>query len=93
MTRSTNELVIFGATSFVGQILCRYMMRRHGADGWLKWAIAGRSREKLDQLRNSLGPEASVLPIVLADATDEVALRAMCSDTKVVVSTVGPYAF
>jgi short subunit dehydrogenase-like uncharacterized protein len=92
MTRSTNELVIFGATSFVGQILCRYLMRRHGADGRLKWAIAGRSREKLEKLRDSLGPEASVLPIVVADAADDVALHAMCSDAEVVVSTVGPYA-
>lgn len=85
------QLVVYGATSFVGQLLTRYLFERHGVNGELQWAIAGRSQSKLNELRQSLGSAAQALPIVLADATDEAALTAMCQQTKVVVSTVGPY--
>ena len=43
------DLVVFGATSFVGQILSRHLVDRHGTDGPLRWAIAGRSAAKLDE--------------------------------------------
>lgn len=89
---SAQQIVVFGATSFVGQILCRYLLSRHGAGGALRWAIAGRSEDKLKQLRADLGADAAKLPLIVADAADEPALRAMCASTKVVVSTVGPYA-
>ena len=93
-TRSTptHDLVVFGATSFVGQILTRYLAEQFGTHGGLKWAIAGRSEAKLAALRNSLGLKAGKLPLVIADAADETALRRMCADTRVVISTVGPYA-
>lgn len=90
MTES--ELVVFGATSFVGEILTQYLYDRHGVGGGLKWAIAGRSRSKLEALRQRLGPAAAQLPMIVADAGDEAALRAMCAQTQAVVSTVGPYA-
>ena len=92
MTQAGHDLVVFGATSFVGQILCRYLARTFGVDGPLKWAVAGRSRAKLEGVRNGLGPEAKDLPLIVADAADEAALAAMCRDTRAVVSTVGPYA-
>jgi len=86
------DIVVFGATSFVGQILCRYLWRRHGASGSLSWALAGRSLPKLQELRSALGAGAEALPLIVADAADEQALRALCASTRVVVSTVGPYA-
>lgn len=89
---SNYHLIVYGATSFVGQLLTRYLFERHGAQGDFRWAIAGRSQSKLATLRSSLGSAAQSLPIVLADAADEAALMAMCQQTKVVVSTVGPYA-
>jgi short subunit dehydrogenase-like uncharacterized protein len=88
----THDLVVFGATSFVGQILARYLYEEFGLRGRLRWAIAGRSTSKLEELRRSLGPGAARLPIIVADAADEVALGAMCAGTQVVASTVGPYA-
>jgi short subunit dehydrogenase-like uncharacterized protein len=91
-TRHAHDLVVFGATSFVGQILARYLYEEFGLHGRLRWAIAGRSREKLEELRRSLGPAATKLPIVIADAADDAALRELCESTKVVASTVGPYA-
>ncbi len=78
------DLVVFGATSFVGQILCRTLAETPS----LKWAMAGRSKGKLEQVRTSLGLD---VPMLVADAADKTALRAMCEQTKVVVSTVGPY--
>jgi short subunit dehydrogenase-like uncharacterized protein len=86
------DLVVFGATSFVGKILCRYLWEEFGAHGELKWCAAGRSIEKLEELRSSLGSSAASLPLAVADAADEAALRMLCASTRVVVSTVGPYA-
>jgi short subunit dehydrogenase-like uncharacterized protein len=92
MTAPHHDLVAFGATSFVGQILCARLLETFGTDGPLKWAAAGRSLPKLEALRASLGPAAARLPLIVADAADEAALRAVCASTRVVVSTVGPYA-
>jgi short subunit dehydrogenase-like uncharacterized protein len=45
------DIIVFGATSFVGEILCRYLVERHGTDGDLAWAIAGRNEAKLAAAR------------------------------------------
>ena len=94
MTHPTYDLVVFGATSFVGQILTRYLVE-HLASGQetLRWAIAGRSAAKLDELKQSLGTAGASLPVIVADAASAADLRALCAQTRVVVSTVGPYAF
>lgn len=92
MSTPSHDLVAFGATSFVGKILCRYLLEEFGAQGEMKWAAAGRSKAKLEELRSSLGADAGTLPLVVADAADEAALRKLCASTRVVVSTVGPYA-
>lgn len=94
------DLIIFGATSFVGKIICQYLMENYGPHDHLdgspnesiSWAIAGRSKQKLSALKNSLGPRATGLNIFTADATDEAALQALCAHGKVILSTVGPYA-
>lgn len=85
------DFIVYGATSFVGQILTRYLFERHGAGGELRWALGGRSQEKLERVRGELGAGAEALPIVIADAGDEAALRTMCEQADAVVSTVGPY--
>jgi short subunit dehydrogenase-like uncharacterized protein len=92
MSTKTHDIVLFGATSFVGQILARYLLEEFGCDGPLRWAIAGRSRPKLDSLRTGLGAGAQDLPLLVADAADDAALRKLCRQARVVVSTVGPYA-
>jgi len=92
MIEKPYRLVVFGATSFVGKLLCRYLVDEFGFGGRLRWAAAGRSRDKLEALRSSLGEGAAALPLEFADAADEAALAAMCGKTRAVVSTVGPYA-
>jgi short subunit dehydrogenase-like uncharacterized protein len=94
MSKPVFDVVVFGATSFVGQILCSYLALRYGnhAKSELSWAAAGRSDSKLRALRDSLGPSASKLTLIQADSNDEAALRALCAQARVVVTTVGPYA-
>ncbi|OZG73796.1 saccharopine dehydrogenase [Hahella sp. CCB-MM4] len=86
------DVILFGATSFVGQILARYLTDQFGVNGELKWAAAGRSGSKLDAVKDSLGPVARELPLLIADASDDRALADLCQQTRVIVSTVGPYA-
>ncbi len=64
-------------------------MQRHGTDGDLRWAIAGRNASKLDEVGRSTGAD---VPRIVADAADRAALDEMAASTRVVVSTVGPYA-
>ena len=92
MSAPSHDLVAFGATSFAGKILCRYLWDEFGAQGEMKWAAAGRSKAKLEELRSSFGANAGTLPLVIADAADEASLGKLCASTRVVVSTVGPYA-
>lgn len=91
------DIVVFGATSFVGKILCAYLMHEFGTAAKpgarkLSWTVAGRSRSKLQELLTALGPDAAEIPCIIADAADDAALKQMCRQTRVVVSTVGPYA-
>ena len=92
MSTKTYDVVLFGATSFVGQILARYLFEEFGCDGELRWAAAGRSRPKLESVRADLGAGAGQLPLLVADAADLDALRKLCRQARLVVSTVGPYA-
>jgi short subunit dehydrogenase-like uncharacterized protein len=92
MTTRPYDVVVFGATSFVGQILTRYLFEEFSLDGKLRWAAAGRSLPKLEVVRGSLGKGAGKLALIQADAGDEASLRKLCRSARVVVSTVGPYA-
>ncbi|WP_297794269.1 saccharopine dehydrogenase NADP-binding domain-containing protein [uncultured Marinobacter sp.] len=95
MTKSTDttyDLVVFGATSFVGQILTRYLFETYGVGKSVSWAIAGRSESKLGKLKEELGADARELPTIIADAANEADLGAMCDQARVIISTVGPYA-
>jgi len=92
MTTRPHDIVVFGATSFVGQILVRYLYDEFGVDRDLDWAAAGRSLPKLEAVRKALGRGGAKVELIQADAADEPALRALCKSARVVVSTVGPYA-
>ena len=85
------DIVLFGATSFVGKILCRYLVEIGAQSGELHWAAAGRSAGKLKSLKESLGPGARDLSLIVADAHDAVALIELCKQAHLVLSTVGPY--
>ena len=83
------DLVVFGATSFVGRLLCEHLVERHGTDGPLRWAIAGRSADRLDEVRASTGSDVER---IVADALDPRAMAGLAGRARLVASTVGPYA-
>jgi short subunit dehydrogenase-like uncharacterized protein len=86
MTEREHDVVVFGATGFTGALTAEYLAGAAGAGA--RWAIAGRSRDKLDALRNRLSAE---VPVIVADISDPASLRAMAESTRVVITTVGPY--
>lgn len=86
------DIVVWGATGFTGALVAEYLLERYGVGNELRWAIAGRSEDKLAALKNELGSEAADLPVVVADSFDEDKLAAMAASTRVVITTVGPYA-
>ncbi|MCA2205668.1 saccharopine dehydrogenase family protein [Nocardia rosealba] len=83
------DLILFGATGFVGKLTAEYLLT--AAPATAKIALAGRSRDKLAAVREDLGPAAASWDLVVADSTDAASLAAMAERTKVVVTTVGPY--
>jgi short subunit dehydrogenase-like uncharacterized protein len=80
------DIVLFGATGFVGELTAEYLAA-HAPEG-LRWAIAGRSAEKLERLRERLGGAPGVLR---ADVTDPDSVRELARHARVVATTVGPY--
>ncbi|MFI5540477.1 saccharopine dehydrogenase family protein [Nocardia sp. NPDC051900] len=83
------DLVLFGATGFVGKLTAEYLTE--AAPESARIALAGRSLDKLTTVRDDLGPTAANWGLVVADSTDQSALDELAARTKVVVTTVGPY--
>jgi short subunit dehydrogenase-like uncharacterized protein len=88
MTEREHDIVVFGATGFTGALTAEYLAA--AGDG-TRWAIAGRSRDKLERVRQRLGPAAADVPVLIADVTDPVSMRKLAESAKVVITTVGPY--
>jgi short subunit dehydrogenase-like uncharacterized protein len=84
------DIVVYGATGFTGRLVAEYLAAHYRGDGDLKWAMAGRSKEKLASVRDAIGAPADT-PLIVADASDAASLQAMVDQTKSVVTTVGPY--
>ncbi len=86
------DLVLWGATGFTGRLVAHHLTR-HGKD--VRWALGGRSPEKLEALRGELAalrPEARDLPLVVGDSLDARSLEPIVRRARVVCTTVGPYA-
>ena len=82
------DIVLYGATGFVGKLTAEYLAR---AGGGARIALAGRSTDRLLAIRETLGPSAQSWPVLEADASSPSTLDAMAAQTRVVVTTVGPY--
>jgi short subunit dehydrogenase-like uncharacterized protein len=83
------DIVVFGATGFTGALTAEYLARHVPADA--RWALAGRSERKLEDVRRRLGAGFADLPLLQADVDDPDSLRSMAEASRVVISTVGPY--
>ena len=89
--RRALDLVVFGATGYTGQLVAEHLAKRYGEHPTgPKWAMAGRSAAKLDEVRDVIGaPKRTSL--FVANSQDPVSLRALAARARVVLSTVGPY--
>lgn len=83
------DVIVYGATGYTGRLVCEYLSERSKQVPGFRWAIAGRSAEKLEQLR--LKAKLGDIPIVVADASAPETLVDMAESTRVVLTTVGPY--
>lgn len=83
-------IIVYGATGYTGKLVAEYLNSQYGVGGEVSWAMAGRSKEKLEAVRDDLGISAE-LPLVVADASDPVSVGAMVERASVVITTVGPY--
>lgn len=76
------DVVLYGATGFVGRQTVDYFIRN--APKELRWAIAGRNHAKLAAL-------GAGVPILTAEARDQADIDAMVAKTRVIMTTAGPF--
>lgn len=81
------DVIVHGATGFTGRLVAEHFARHHPD---VRWAMSGRSADKLAAVRDEIGAPADT-PLIVADADSPTSLRRLVQRTKAVVTTVGPY--
>ncbi len=89
MSKREFDVIVYGATGYTGRLVAEYLQKQYGGSD-LKWAMAGRSAEKLAAVGAEMGISADI-PKVVANSDDTASLKAMAESTKVLLTTVGPY--
>ena len=84
------DVVVMGASGFVGRLVAGHLARH--APPAVRVGLAGRSRGRLEAVRRGLGGRAEQWPVLVADSADDAALATLAATTRVVATTVGPYA-
>ena len=84
------DIIVYGATGFTGQLVAEYLAANYAGKDDPKWAMAGRSLDKLASAREAIGAPADTA-LIEADAGNPASLKAMVDQTRLVLSTVGPY--
>lgn len=82
------DVIVYGATGYTGRLVAEYLAQAYPQG--VRWAMAGRSLTKLQEVRDLIGAPAAT-PLITANADDPASLRAMCARATVIVTTVGPY--
>jgi len=83
------DVIIYGATGFTGRLVAEYLNGQYaGSD--VKWAMAGRSQDKLEAVRDEMGISADI-PLVVANSNNPASLNAMAALASSICTTVGPY--
>lgn len=90
MSEKQFDIVVYGATGFTGRLVAEYLSGKYGNGKDLKWAMAGRSHDKLESVREQMGLPSDT-PLIVANSDDEASMQAMVDSTKLVLTTVGPY--
>ena len=81
--------MLVGATGFVGRLTARYLAEH--APAGLRIGLAGRSADRLDEVRSTLPTPAQAWPVIVVDVLDDEAAAALAARTRVLATTVGPY--
>lgn len=84
------DTIVYGASGFTGRLVAEYLQNRYGNGGNVKWAMAGRSADKLAAVRDEMGLPADT-PLVTANADEPASLAEMANRANVIITTVGPY--
>ena len=90
MSEREFDLVVFGASGYTGKLVAEYIQNEYGRNQTLKWALAGRNKDKLADIKENLNLESD-LTILEVDSNDQESLDAMTSAAKCILTTVGPY--
>lgn len=86
------DVVVWGATGFTGRLVIEYLCENYPQGGELRWAAAGRNARKLGDVLSEIAGEDNAIPTVIAESDDASSLQAMVASTRVILTTVGPYA-
>jgi short subunit dehydrogenase-like uncharacterized protein len=81
--------VVYGATGYTGRLVAEYLADHYKGKGPM-WAMAGRSAEKLAEVRDLIGA-AACTPLVVANSDDAASMQALAESARVIITTVGPY--
>jgi short subunit dehydrogenase-like uncharacterized protein len=84
------EVIVYGATGFTGRLVAEHLLHAYGVDGEVKWAMAGRDRDKLKAVAIEIGAPMNT-PLIEAKTSDSGALDALAHRARVIITTVGPY--
>lgn len=90
MSQKEFDIVVHGATGFTGRLVIEYLLQRYPAGSGVRWAMGGRSADKLAQVRDAVKAPADT-PLVVTDSVDAASLDALMARTRLVLTTVGPY--
>jgi short subunit dehydrogenase-like uncharacterized protein len=91
MTDRPYDVVLYGASGFTGKQAVQYFAQHVPHDA-LRWAIAGRNREKLEAVKVQLGAAAAGVDVLVADSRDQDAVATLAAHTRVLLNTAGPFA-
>lgn len=84
------DVIVWGASGFTGRLVAEYMSRHHPHGGPVRWAMGGRSAQKLAAVRDEIGADPAT-PLVTADSDDAASIAALAAQARVILTTVGPY--
>ena len=90
MTNKAFDIVVHGATGFTGRLVIEYLLQRYPAGSGVRWAMGGRSAAKLAAVRDEVGAPVDT-PLVVTDSANATSLQALMAQTRLVLTTVGPY--
>ncbi len=90
------DIVVYGATGFTGRLVAEYLAQQRKAGTKVRFALAGRDQARLDavcaEVASVAGPGAEAVPTILASSNDTASITDMVKQTKVLLSTAGPFS-